>query len=73
MDLYPRGNAEMFLFLSSIYIFVSCFSAPALFVEGIVLPVCDNDVVEKVDIHHFASTIKTSRQYLIGLAGGEIA
>ena len=41
--------------------------------EGIVFPVCDDDVVEKVDIHHLAGTVEASRQYLIDLAGGEIA
>ena len=41
--------------------------------EGIIFPVCDDDVVEKVDIHHLAGTDEASRQYLIGLAGAEIA
>ncbi len=31
--------------------------AAAIFMEGIIFPVCDDDVVEKVDIHHFAGTV----------------
>ena len=40
--------------------------------EGIVLPIGDDDVVEEFDVHHFAGTVEVPCQYLIVVAGGEI-
>jgi len=33
----------------------------------------DDDVVEEVDVHHFAGTTEAPCQHIIGLTGGEIA
>ena len=41
--------------------------------EGVILPIGDDDVVEEVDVHHFAGTVEAPCQHLVGFAGGEIA
>lgn len=44
-----------------------------LFAEGVILPIGDDDVVQEMDVHHFAGAVQAPCQYLIGLTGGEIA
>ena len=48
-------------------------SAQSLFVEGIVLPVSHDDMIQEVDVHHLASPFDALRQLFVDMAGGEVA
>jgi len=40
---------------------------------GVVLAVSDNDMIQEVNLHQFASAFETSCQFIVSFAGGEIA
>jgi len=44
-----------------------------LFLEGIVLSVSDDDVVQKVDVQQFAGPLDASGQILVGMTGRQVA
>ena len=48
-------------------------SAQPLFLEGEVLSVSHDNMVQKVDIHQFAGPFDSSCQVFVGMAWGEIA
>ena len=48
-------------------------SAQPLFLEGEVLSVSHDNMVQKVDIHQFAGPFDSSCQVFVGMTGGEIA
>ena len=48
-------------------------SAQSLFVEGIVLPVSHDDMIQEVDVHHLAGPFDALRQLFVDMAGGEVA
>ena len=48
-------------------------SAQPLFLEGEVLSVSHDNVVQKVDIHQLAGPFDSSRQVIVGMTGGEVA
>ena len=48
-------------------------SAQSLFLEGEVLSVSHNNMVQKEDIHQLAGPFDSSRQVIVGMAWGEIA
>ena len=48
-------------------------SAQSLVLEGEVLSVSHDNVVQKVEIHQLAGPFDSSRQIIVGMTGGEVA